>query len=109
MKTLTLSSVLFCCVSWLRRAANFLENTIGGSDVVSEPIAMALSIWPVAIFAAEPIAACREVPHACISVTPGVEVASLVPSTASRARLKSLACVTTAPPTTSSMCTPLRR
>ena len=67
---------------------------------------MADSIWPMAIFAALPSAACRLVPQAWDSVTPGVSSRSFVPMTASRVRLKSLACVMTAPPTTSSMCSP---
>jgi hypothetical protein len=41
-------------------------------------------------------------------VTPGVEVASLVLSSASRVRLKSFEWVTTAPPVTSPMCWPFR-
>jgi len=41
-------------------------------------------------------------------VMPGVDGASLVESTASRARFQSFECETTAPPTTSSMCTPAR-
>ena len=73
----------------MRRCANFFENTIGASDVVSEPTAMPLSISPVAILAADAEAACRLVPQACISVMPGVEGASSAPSTASLARLKS--------------------
>ena len=77
---------------------------MGASDVVSEPTAMAHSISPVAIFAALPRPPCRLVPHACIMVMPGVEALRRVPSTASRVRLKSFECVTTAPPTTSSMC-----
>ena len=53
---------------------------------------MPLSIWPVAILAAIAMAACRLVPQACCMVMPGVVGASLVPSTASRARFQSLEC-----------------
>jgi hypothetical protein len=63
---------------------------------------------PTAILAPMPSAPWRLVPQACMSVTPGVEGASLVPSTASRARLKSLEWVTTAPATTSSMWAPFK-
>ena len=66
------------------------------------------SISPVAILAWIIEAACRLVPHACWMVMPGVVGASLVLSTASRARFQSLECVTTAPPIASSMCTPFR-
>ena len=45
---------------------------MGASEVVSEPMAMPLSIWPVAILAAMPMAACRLVPQACCMVMPGV-------------------------------------
>ena len=62
---------------------------MGGSDVVSEPVAIAHSIWPAAILAPLPAAACKDVPHACINVMPGVEGLNVVPMTASRARLKS--------------------
>ena len=106
--TFTLSRKVFCCEALVRRCASFFDTTIGASDVVSEPTAMALSISPAAIFAALPSAPCRLVPHACMIVMPGVEGASSVPSTASRVRLKSFECVTTAPPTTSSMCWPFR-
>ena len=88
------------------RWANFSLNTMGASDVVSEPMAMPHSIWPTAILAAIPMAACRLVPQACCMVMPGVVGASFEPSTASRARFQSLECETTAPPTASSMCTP---
>ena len=91
-----------------RRWANFCLNTIGASEVVSEPMAMPLSVWPVAILAPIMAAACRLVPQACWIVTPGVVGASLVFSTASRARFQSLEWETTAPPTASSMCTPFR-
>ena len=64
------------------------------------------SIWPTAILAAIPIAACRLVPHACCMVMPGVVGASLLPSTASRARFQSLEWEITAPPAASSICTP---
>ena len=69
---------------------------------------MPLSISPVAILPPIIAAACRLVPQACWMVVPGVVRASLVPSTASRARFQSLEWVTTAPPTASSMCTPSR-
>ena len=55
------------------------------------------------------IAACKLVPHAWIMVMPGVVGARPEPITASRAMFQSFECVTTAPPITSSICTPLRR
>ena len=90
------------------RWANFSLNTIGASEVVSEPMAMPDSICPVAILACRIIAACRLVPQACCKVMPGVDGASLLPSTASRARFQSLEWVTTAPPIASSICTPFK-
>src|SRR5882672_4630451 len=72
------------------RCANFSLNTIGASEVVSEPMAMPHSISPVAILAWIMEAACRLVPQACWMVMPGVVGASLVDSTASQARFQSL-------------------
>jgi hypothetical protein len=89
-----------------RRWANLRWNTIGASLVVSEPKAMPDSICPVAILAARPSAPCKLVPQACIMVMPGVVGARALPITASRARFQSLAWVTTAPPTTSSIWAP---
>src|ERR671924_1793780 len=91
--TLSLSHTVFCWAHCVTRVENFFENTIGASEVVSAPIAIPLSIWPEAILAAIPIAACMLVPHACIMVMPGVEGASFEPITASRARFQSLECV----------------
>ena len=79
---------------------------MGASEVVSDPMPMPHSISPTAILAAMPMDAWRLVPQAWIRVVPGVVRASLVPMTASRAMFQSLEWVTTAPPTTSSMCTP---
>ena len=44
LNTLILSHIDFFCVICVRRLAKRLENTIGASDVVSEPIAMPHSI-----------------------------------------------------------------
>ena len=104
--TLSLAPSDFCIERSRSRVASFFETTIGGSEVVSEPTAMPHSISPLAILAPMPIAACSEVPQAWIMVMPGVVGASLVPITASRARFQSREWVTTAPPTTSSMCWP---
>ena len=54
------------------------------------------------------LSACSEVPQACIIVIAGVEGASVVPITVARAMFQSREWVTTAPPTTSSICAPLR-
>ncbi len=110
-KTLTLSQVDFFCDISTSRFEKRRENTIGASDVVSLPTAMPEEICPIAILAPIPNAACKLVPQASISVIPGVEGASRDPITASRAKFQSFECVTTAPPTTSSMwapCNPYR-
>ena len=73
----------------------------GASEVVSVPPAMPTSIWPRAILLATWIAAWRPVPHACWMSVAGVSADSLEPSTDSRVRLKSRACLSTAPATTS--------
>ena len=77
--------------------------------MVSVPSAMPHSIWPVAILAPSSSAPARLVPQACIMVMAGVVGASALPITASRARFQSLAWVTTAPPTTSSIWAPCKR
>ena len=73
----------------------------GASEVVSVPPAMPTSIWPSAILLATWIAAWRPVPHASWMSVAGVSADSLEPSTDSRVRLKSRACLSTAPATTS--------
>ena len=73
----------------------------GASEVVSVPPATPTSIWPRAILLATWIVAWRPVPHACWMSVAGVSGDSLEPSTLSRARLKSRACLSTAPATTS--------
>ena len=59
-------------------AGELLDTTIGGSDVVSEPMRCRCRSAPVAILAAMTMAACSDVPQACCSVMPGVDGASLV-------------------------------
>ena len=101
----------FISRAWLSliiRLENFLPNTMGASEVVSEPAAIAQSICPVAILAPSVRAACRLVPQACCNVIPGVSGDNLLDSTASRARLKSREWVITAPAISSSICSPAR-
>ena len=80
----------------------------GASEVVSVPPAMPDSIWPSAILFATWIAAWRPVPQACWMSVAGVSGDSLEPSTDSRTRLKSRACLSTAPATTSPTAWPSR-
>ena len=88
----------FTFSSFLR---SFSEIATGASEVVSVPPARPTSIWPRAILLATWIAACRPVPQACWMSVAGVSGESFEPSTASRARLKSRECLSTAPATTS--------
>ena len=55
---------VFSVLNFASRLAKERFSSIGGSETVSEPVAMAESIWPIAIFAALPSAACRLVPQA---------------------------------------------
>jgi hypothetical protein len=76
-------------LSAISRCWNFSPKTIGLSDTVSEPQAMALSISPMAILAPSSSAACRLVPQAVCTLVPGVRGEKPASSTASRVRLKS--------------------
>ena len=105
LNTFSLSMNGFCWPSLTRRCANFFETTIGASEVVSEPMAMPLSISPVAILAAmrgRLQAGAAGLQHG----DAGRGRRELGAEHASRARFQSFECETTAPPTTSSMCTP---
>ncbi len=73
----------------------------GASEVVSVPPAIPTSIWPSAILLATWIAAWSPVAQACWMSAAGVSAESFEPSTDSRVRLKSRACLRTAPATTS--------
>jgi hypothetical protein len=86
----------------------FSFRPTGASEVVSVPPAMPTSICPSAILLATRMAASSPVPQACCTSYAGVCLASVVDSTDSRVRLKSRACLMTAPATTSSSRWPCR-
>ena len=83
------------------RLAKLSRNTIGTSEVVSDPPAMPESICPTAILLATTMAASRLVPQARCSVIPGVCSSSPELRVISRARFQSLECLMTAPKATS--------
>jgi hypothetical protein len=70
---------------------------------------MPLSIWPSAIFMPTMIAVSRLVPQARCRSNAGVSGASPLDSTASRVRLKSRGCFSTAPAPTSPRRSPASR
>ncbi len=85
---------------------------MGASDAESTPPAMPASIWPMAILLPTRIAVSNEVAQACCTSYAGVCGARPLDRAASRVRLKSRVCLSTAPAATSpsrSPCNPKRR
>ena len=89
-----------------RRRRRRLFTAMGTSEVVSLPPPMPASIWPSAILFATVITVSSEVPQARWIVMPGVDGDRPELSVASRARLKSLECLSTAPMATSPSVSP---
>ncbi len=107
LNAFSLSPVVLALFMSSSRCWNLLPNTIGLSEMLSAPTAMALSISPTAILAPRFSAACRLEPQAICMVVPGVRGDSPASSSASRAMLKSREWLITAPPITSSIFSPL--
>src|SRR5690554_7376791 len=84
----------------MRRRRSGSLTAIGASEVESTPAAIAESVCPSWILFARVTKVSRLVAHACWRSKAGVRGSSAEPSTASRVRLKSRECLSTAPPPT---------
>src|SRR5690606_35285827 len=92
----------------MRRRRSGSLTAIGASEVESTPAAIAESVCPSWILFARVTKVSRLVAHACWRSKAGVRGSSAEPSTASRVRLKSRECLSTAPPPTSPRRSPAR-